>query len=214
MDGFEAVRRFRSGTQADFETPLAVPIVALTANALAGDEARCLAAGFDDYMRKPFKQAQLENLLDRWAGRRSQMPCQPPPPASVRRAVAADADTVLDLSVLDRIRDMEKRGAERLLERLIKTYLATAAKLVADADAALESGDAQALRHAVHTLKSSSANLGATVLAQHFAGLESHARARQIAAARRDWPAARGEYERAATALQAIAAGGETVTSG
>jgi two-component system, sensor histidine kinase and response regulator len=214
MDGFEAVRRFRGGTQADFETPLAVPIVALTANALAGDEARCLAAGFDDYMRKPFKQSQLEAVLERWAGGRSQVPCPPPPPATVRHAAAADADAVLDLSVLDRIRDMEKRGAERLLERLIKTYLSTAAKLVAEADAALERGDAQALHHAVHTLKSSSGNLGATVLAQHFAGLESHARARQIAAARRDWPAARDEYERAAAALQAIAGAGETVTSG
>ena len=51
MDGFEAVRRFRSAAQADFETALDTPIVALTANALAGDQERCLAAGFDEYLQ-------------------------------------------------------------------------------------------------------------------------------------------------------------------
>ena len=66
MDGFEAVRRFRSAAQADFETALDTPIVALTANALAGDQERCMAAGFDEYLPKPFKQQQIEALLVRW----------------------------------------------------------------------------------------------------------------------------------------------------
>ena len=57
MDGFEAVRRFRSAAQADFETALDTPIVALTANALAGDQERCLAAGFDEYLPKAFQTA-------------------------------------------------------------------------------------------------------------------------------------------------------------
>ncbi len=69
MDGFEAVRRFRSAAQADFETRLDAPIVALTANALAGDQERCLAAGFDEYLPKPFKQHQIEALLVRWTRR-------------------------------------------------------------------------------------------------------------------------------------------------
>jgi len=212
MDGFEALRRFRSATQADYETSLAVPIVALTANALAGDQERCLAAGFNDYMAKPFKQQQLDQLLERWTvqGERGaaavpkpkSMPASEPPPPSDGGA--------LDLTVIERIRDMERRGAARLLERLIDTYLTTAAKHVADAEQALANGDASALRHAVHTLKSSSANLGATSLSQHFATLETHARSRQIHAARRDWPAARSEYERAVQALRAMSASTDT----
>ena len=69
MDGFEAVRRFRSAAQADFETALDTPIIALTANALAGDQERCIAAGFDEYLPKPFKQQQIEALLARWTRR-------------------------------------------------------------------------------------------------------------------------------------------------
>jgi HPt (histidine-containing phosphotransfer) domain-containing protein len=65
----------------------------------------------------------------------------------------------------------------------------------------------------VHTLKSSSANLGATGLSQHCATLETHARASQIQAARRDWPAARSEYERAIVALKAMSAASDTALS-
>ncbi|MGB2816621.1 MAG: response regulator [Burkholderiaceae bacterium] len=212
MDGFEAVRRLRAADAADYETPLDVPIVALTANALAGDEERCRAAGFDDYLPKPFRQQQLDEMLERWLhGRHGS--------AEAKQATSPEAqpaphdDRVLDDSVIQRIREMEQRGAARLLERLVKTYLTTAARLVEDAERALEAGDPEALRHAVHTLKSSSANLGATTLSRHFAALELHARARHLHAARRDWPAARCEYERAVQALQALPVSSETALS-
>jgi len=84
---------------------------------------------------------------------------------------------------------------------------ATAAKPVADVERALERDDAPALRQAVHTLKSSSANLGAARLARHCAALESLARAGRVLAARQDWPAARDEYGRVVRALEAMAHG-------
>ncbi|HWL73451.1 MAG TPA: response regulator, partial [Burkholderiaceae bacterium] len=90
MDGFEAVRRFRSAAQADFETPLDAPIVALTANALAGDQERCLAAGFDEYLPKPFKQHQIEALLTRWTAT--------PNKAGARRALKPAPKAAVDAS--------------------------------------------------------------------------------------------------------------------
>ena len=68
MDGFEAVRRLRDPVQAEvMQTPRDVPVVAITANALAGDAERCRAAGFSDYLAKPFKQQQLAEMVQRWA---------------------------------------------------------------------------------------------------------------------------------------------------
>ena len=66
MDGFEATRRIRERGAA---APGArTPIVALTADALAGDRERCLDAGMDDYMTKPVSAAQLAAAVQRWTG--------------------------------------------------------------------------------------------------------------------------------------------------
>ena len=65
MDGFEATRRIRARTG-----PVArIPIVALTANAMAGDRERCLEAGMDDYLPKPIQLAALKAALETWSPR-------------------------------------------------------------------------------------------------------------------------------------------------
>jgi CheY-like chemotaxis protein len=72
MDGFEATAAIRS-REAELEVaggPSAarrVPIIALTANAMKGDRERCLEAGMDDYLAKPFSKEQLETVLNRWS---------------------------------------------------------------------------------------------------------------------------------------------------
>ncbi|HVE88567.1 MAG TPA: response regulator, partial [Burkholderiaceae bacterium] len=210
MDGFEAVRRFRSSAQADFETALNTPIVALTANALAGDHERCIAAGFDEYLPKPFKQQQIDALLARWTraesrgAARATKQAEPEVPQVPVPAGAGQEVPVIDMSIIERIREMEQRGAARLLERLIETYTSTAAKLMADAELALSHRDAVMVRHAVHTLRSSSANVGATVLSQRFAAIELDAREGKTQQAEHEWPAVRIEYARAVQALQAL----------
>jgi len=65
MDGFEATRRIRGEVESGGAR---TPIVALTADALAGDRERCLESGMDDYMTKPVKAAQLAAAVQRWAG--------------------------------------------------------------------------------------------------------------------------------------------------
>jgi len=60
MDGFEATRRWRGG-----ETSDRLPIVALTANAVLGDRERCLQAGMDDYLAKPFQMGELQQVVER-----------------------------------------------------------------------------------------------------------------------------------------------------
>ncbi len=230
MDGFEAVQRFRQHDEAArFVTARDVPVVALTANVLAGDAQRCLAAGFSDYLAKPFRSQQLVDLLLRWVGsgksvnaRSAPLPPRPhPAPALPAPGVEPMLTTpitsapiteshdvepaMLDFAVINRIRDMERRGAARLLERLVATWLESAARLVADVEAALAREDAGALRQAVHTLKSSSANLGATGLARLCADLESLAHAQRVFDAKRGWVVVADEYRAVVRALRDLA---------
>jgi CheY-like chemotaxis protein len=61
VDGFEATRLLRAA-----EPTARLPIIALTANALTGDRERCLEAGMDDYLAKPFTFEQLSEIVTRW----------------------------------------------------------------------------------------------------------------------------------------------------
>jgi len=65
MDGFEATDEIRR-RQREGALPRRLPVVALTANAVEGDRERCLAAGMDDYLSKPFSRDQLAAMLMHW----------------------------------------------------------------------------------------------------------------------------------------------------
>jgi len=65
MDGYEATRQIRAAAIRSGERP--IPVIAMTANALSGDRDRCLEAGMDDYLGKPFKQDELREVIARWS---------------------------------------------------------------------------------------------------------------------------------------------------
>jgi len=220
LDGFETLRRLRDPALTPHLPAAArsVPVVALTANALAGDEARCRAAGFDDYLAKPVRQGQLAQIVQRH-DRATGAHAAGHEPASASRTAPAPTDAAgqagapdqggtqpaeLDAQMLASIADLERCGAPRLLQRLIDTYVDSAARLMAGGAAALAVGDTAALRQAMHTLKSSSASLGGAALAGRCAAIEAAARAGDLAAARAQWAAVAGEYQRTLAALQRL----------
>jgi CheY-like chemotaxis protein len=85
MDGYEATRRIREEERRGARCGTRTPIVALTAHALAGDQAVSLAAGMDDHLSKPFRVWQLEAMVARWLATGSEAakspPAAPPPRA-------------------------------------------------------------------------------------------------------------------------------------
>jgi PAS domain S-box-containing protein len=174
MDGYETTRniRRRERSAAGDSEPARIPIVAMTANAMKGDRERCLAAGMDDYLAKPFRPAQLYDCLERWlpakqgAGDRH----------GVRSGAAADGPSPLDPSALEQLRAIEEGGAQGLLDRTLREYIDSSPGLIATLRRAVAAGDAETMRDAAHSLKSMSAHLGAVQVALLAKSLEAMAR--------------------------------------
>jgi len=173
MDGYEATREIRIREQASGRR---VPIVALTANAMAHDRAECLSAGMDDHLAKPFSMQAMQEMLDRWI---------PVSTVAVPRPAERQAKQVLDRQVLDELSRMLGGGKLDMLASLINLYLAESPKLVDELKRAAGAGDAREMARVAHSLKSCSANVGAMALSRSCAELVTVAKAGNAAEARR-----------------------------
>ncbi len=195
MDGVEALSWFRrgSGSRFSFVTPPDTPVIAVTANALEGDEQRYRALGFDDYLAKPFRQSQLLAMLTqrlrpqapyREADAAAGAVARPQVPGVTTAAPAAPevpaASGVLDAVALSRLRELDPLGKNHLLERVSQAFHTSAARLLPMLGDALRSNDLAGIRHVAHTLKSSSASIGALLLSQQCAELEAQIRAERV----------------------------------
>jgi CheY-like chemotaxis protein/HPt (histidine-containing phosphotransfer) domain-containing protein len=175
MDGVEALRMFRRGSDARraFLTRPDTPVVAVTANALDGDEQRYLDFGFDDYLSKPFRQSQLLAMLNHHLRPSAPLPRQEAPESGSTPAAVPVTPAVLDAQALARLRELDPKGENRLLERVMKAFETSVARLAPQLEDARRSGDRAGIRHVAHTLKSSSASIGALALSQRCAEVET-----------------------------------------
>lgn len=209
-DGYTATREWRDYENAHRLPRL--PIIAMTANAMAGDRQRCLDAGMDDYLSKPVDRSQLEETLKRWlqrgalarrnaapaaapaptpapmpasptpaaapslpsiAGLQRPEPTSAPAPAAVPApAPVAPAPNVLDDEVLAELRQV--MGAD--FGNLVQMFLVDAAKYIQQLEEAAAGSDLQKMIAPAHTLKSSSANLGAMAVSAAAKRIEVGAR--------------------------------------
>jgi two-component system sensor histidine kinase/response regulator len=173
MDGYAATAAIR-GLPAGRGKSLR--IIALTANAMQGDERKCLAAGMDGFLAKPVSIAQLQAALARW------LPAGAAPPlrgdtalaASDGRHAASSAQSEpINPRTLATLHDIGRRAGKDLVTSILRRFLETAEERVMEIEAAIEVGDGLRLSHAAHALKSSTANLGAEALSGYFASLEA-----------------------------------------
>ncbi len=176
LDGYAATRRWRAMETESGGRP--IPIVAMTANAMAGDRERCLAAGMDDYLSKPVAREQLYACLQRWLPRQ---PLLPGPatgsqatgdPESTSSVAQARALPILDNSVIEEL--YEVAGADTIT--ILQLFLEDAPGIIERLETAATNRDSMQLRDLAHTLKSSSANVGAQALANAARRIELAAR--------------------------------------
>ncbi len=166
MDGWEAARKIREVEKGGPVTP----IIAMTAFMMEAEIKRCRDAGMDDYLGKPFSLRDLCGVLNRWL-LPSEVVDTIQGGAGLRAGSDAEQGRVdkaphsIDLEVLNKTCRMLGSAAPSMMQNIIEIYLADSHRLVQELRRAFESQEPDALGVAAHTLKSSSANLGANVLA-------------------------------------------------
>ncbi len=189
LDGYEATREIRrledhrrmTGTVPE-NTKQHIPIVALTAHAMKGDDEKCRAAGMDDYLTKPIDRAKLEACLERHTsklvradlGLTGRMPALnaalfddvEPEPVAVEDATPVDWPALLE----------SMDGDEGFARELVELFIASGDDALAKIAAAIAKQDYHAVKENAHAIKGASANLRALATSELAARLEAAAK--------------------------------------
>ncbi len=192
MDGYQATCEIRNYEK---KMNIKTPIVALTANAIEGDRQKCLAAGMDDYLSKPFKQEELMNILGKWFGINDKKDSKINHEAenkncnkeiihqsgTIETAHAggieiahdqAESSTVIDHKAIQTIKDLQMEGQPNILSKLVRTYISSTQSNIARLREISRENVLADLKFFAHTVKSSSASMGAMHLSEICRELE------------------------------------------
>jgi len=160
MSGFEATQAIR---EHEIQSGFHVPIVALTAHAMAGDRERCLAGGMDGYLSKPIEVNDLVATVERLG--------------SGEGSPVGHSAQPKTLSIFDERTALAHTGGDRrLLKQIIKLFRADSPTSLKRIDRALRGRDSEALRMAAHAIKGAIATVGSSAGRDAAAQLETQAR--------------------------------------
>jgi len=189
MDGYQATAAIRRREEKEGLKDH-IPIIALTANALEGDREKCLSAGMDDYLSKPFKQDDIAAILARWSQQKHSEFADDEATSEINNPTAGTMDfpeeqlseekevhsSSVDQRVLSALRELQVEGKPDILKRIIQAYLSSSEPLIAEQQEALAVNNQEVLQNSAHSLKSSSANVGAIKLSEICKTLEMDCR--------------------------------------
>ena len=164
MDGYELTQRVRETEAQQRSTP--IPIIAVTANAMRGEEERCLAVGMDAYLAKPLALDRLRTVLERW------LPTVQAHGTGVFTGVTSQQPAI-DRDVLSAWFGEDTAGIQALLYKFRDSATETEQVI----QAALRSGDLAKLAAAAHRLKGAAQAVGAHGVGRVAAQLERSGKA-------------------------------------
>lgn len=174
MDGFEATAAVRG---LEREKGTHTPIVAMTANAMKGDQERCLLLGMDDYLSKPVSLKDLEGMVRRWTVDRKAMP----------EATQATGEGVqgggiaLDTDALDLLFDLAASGDRSLISKTVGAFVQDAKTQIERIDEAIAASDFATAGRVAHKFKSSCGIVGAKGCSKLCEEIETLARGQATA---------------------------------
>jgi len=175
MSGYEATETIRKGEE---NTNNHITIIAMTANAMEGDKEKCFAAGMDDYLPKPVKLDVLKEVLDKWLKLNNESQLVEEKNMD-EQSNKKSTGVILDESVLSSLKEiMEDEFVD-----VLKLYMDESVSLMSDIHAGFSQESDELLR-AVHTLKSSSLNVGAMRLGDIAANMEALVKSNDVDAAK------------------------------
>ncbi len=170
MDGFQATERIRAGEASNAH----VPIIALTASAMAGDREKCLRAGMDDYLSKPFDRASLAETLDRCLSGEDPASTAPGPEGG-----EPDAPGPLD----DALEALQEQIGDAAFRAVREAFLTTVPSDFVALERAVADGASARSAAIAHKLKGSSASIGAERLRELMRRVETDLEGPDAAAA-------------------------------
>jgi len=163
MDGYEATHNIRQQ-----ESGGRIPIIALTANAFNEERQRCMDAGMDDFISKPYTLGDLETALEKW------LPPKPSADVEVESGIQADhviseeGAAPVNQAFLEQMREMLAED----FEELIPAFTASTQQILDQLSEAVVAKNNKEVERLAHSLKSASANVGADTLSGMAAALE------------------------------------------
>ena len=161
IDGYEASTLIRSRV----DSKRVIPIIGVTASAAAGEREKCLRAGMNDFLLKPFQQEELIEKIVSWLPSASHLPPE-------HRSNGERSSSVIK-DLITRLKELEEDYGKEMVVKVIEMFMTDAETSIANIDRAIRQGAFRLLEESAHCLKGGSASIGATEMAQLCEQLET-----------------------------------------
>lgn len=162
MDGFETTTLIRRRA----DNKRLIPIIAVTASAAAGEREKCLRAGMNDFLLKPFRQEKLSGKILSWLSVAPQL-------LANSNSSHGERTSGIMLDVTNRLEELEEDYGKEMVLKIVRMFIPDAEVRITKIDRAIKQEDFRALEESAHGLKSGAANIGATEMSQLCQQLET-----------------------------------------